>query len=326
MRHTLKHEPEFFLYYNNGVTIVCDSAEKVSRSGRDVLRLINPQIINGQQTTRTVFECSGGRSKATVLGRVISVPRETDSDAQRFETLVSRIVAATNWQNAIRPSDLRSNDRRQIEIERNLRKLDYQYLRKRQSKGEARRRAGVKHRFLVSKEELAQVVAASDLDPLIVRTGKEQLFEEPYYEDVFPNSDVNYYLPRYWLGRHVTRRAKGYPERGYAKWLVHYFVWQRLTSLLGSKSLKRLFWERSQRGFFKTLERAIDVAYRASSVYYRLKRGSGARQIDPSSFYKRVGHHTEFEKFWSRSVNKYRRRFNQAWSEFARELESLSME
>ena len=47
---------------------------------------------------------------------------------------VSKIVAATNWQNAIKASDLMSNDRRQIDLERNLRKLDYQYLRKRQSK------------------------------------------------------------------------------------------------------------------------------------------------------------------------------------------------
>ena len=55
-----------------------------------------------------------------------------------FETLVSRIVSATNWQNAIKPSDLMSNDRRQIEVERQFRKLDYLYIRKRMTKGEAR--------------------------------------------------------------------------------------------------------------------------------------------------------------------------------------------
>jgi hypothetical protein len=141
MKETLHKEPEFFWYYNNGVTIVCDSAEQVSHSGSKVLRLVNPQIINGQQTTRTLHECVGKSSKATVLVRVISVPRDSDPDAQRFENLVSRIVAATNWQNAIRASDLMANDRRQIELERNLRKLDYQYLSKRQSKGEAKRNA-----------------------------------------------------------------------------------------------------------------------------------------------------------------------------------------
>ena len=134
MKETLDTEPAFFWYYNNGVTVICDSAEQVSRGGNRVLRLANPQIINGQQTTRTLHECASKSSKSTVLVRVISVPRETDEEAQRFEKLVSQIVAATNWQNAIRASDLMANDRRQVELERNLRKRDYQYLRKRQTK------------------------------------------------------------------------------------------------------------------------------------------------------------------------------------------------
>ena len=74
MKETLDIEPEFFWYYNNGVTVVCDSAEQVSRGGNKVLRLTNPQIINGQQTTRTLHECASKSSKSTVLVRVISVP------------------------------------------------------------------------------------------------------------------------------------------------------------------------------------------------------------------------------------------------------------
>jgi hypothetical protein len=42
MQQTLEEEPEFFWYYNNGVTIVCDTAEQISRSGKKVLRLLNP--------------------------------------------------------------------------------------------------------------------------------------------------------------------------------------------------------------------------------------------------------------------------------------------
>jgi hypothetical protein len=326
MKDTLDNEPEFFWYYNNGVTIVCDSAEQVSRSGNKVLRLVNPQIINGQQTTRTLHECAAKSSKATVLVRVISVPRDTELDAQRFESLVSRIVAATNWQNAIRASDLMANDRRQVELERNLRKLDYQYLRKRQSKGEARRNAGVKHRFIITKEELAQVVAACDLDPLVVREGKEQLFEESYYGNVFPKSDPDYYLPRYWLGKHVSKQAKGFPERGYAKWLVTHFMWQRLSPLLGKRTLKQSFRMESESGPFTSLSRAATAAFRGSSAYYRANRGSGAKQVDPSSFFKRVGHHDAFEQFWRRPDNKHRAAFMKGWTAFENELDDLSNE
>jgi hypothetical protein len=241
MEVTLETEPEFFWYYNNGITIVCDAAERLSSGGRDIVRVTNPQVINGQQTTRTLHRTAPSNSRASVLVRVISVPRDDESDGVRFEKLVSKIVAATNWQNQIRASDLRVNDRRQIEIERNFRKIDYQYLRKRQTKGEARREAGVRHRFLISKEELAQAVAACDLDPAIVRGGKERLFEERNYFHVFPNADPLYYLARFWLADHVAYAAKGFPERAYAKWLVVHFMWHNASPLMASRSYKDAF-------------------------------------------------------------------------------------
>ncbi len=52
MRKTLNKEPQYFWYFNNGITIVCDSARKTSERGETILRVTNPQVINGQQTTR----------------------------------------------------------------------------------------------------------------------------------------------------------------------------------------------------------------------------------------------------------------------------------
>lgn len=323
MKQTLEKEPEYFWYYNNGVTIVCDSAEQVSRGGVTAIRLFNPQVINGQQTTRTLHQYAGKGSKAAVLVRVISVPRESENDGQRFESLVSQIVAATNWQNAIRPSDLMANDRRQIEIERNLRKLNYQYLRKRQSKGEAKREGGLKHRFLVTKEELAQVTAACDLDPLVVREGKEQLFEERYYPQVFPTSDADYYLSRYWLAKHVSRQAKGYPERAYAKWLVLHFVWNRLAPLLRQKAQKRSFRIESEKTLFDALGKAVESAFKGASAYYRSNRGAGEKQVDPSSFFKRMNHHKEFQNFWESASNKHGTTFAKALDSFNKKLGEL---
>lgn len=90
-------------------------------------------------------------------------------------------MKSTNWQNHIVPSDLIANDRRQIEIARQLRNLGYWYVRKRQTKGEARREAGGKQYHFIDKTELAQAVAGCDLDPAVVRKGKEKLFEEHMY-------------------------------------------------------------------------------------------------------------------------------------------------
>jgi hypothetical protein len=323
MEATLEKEPEYFWYYNNGITIVCDEATHESSRGQNILRVTNPQVINGQQTTRTLARKIGKGPRASVLVRVIRVPRDGSNDGNHFETLVSRIVSATNWQNAIRPSDLMSNDRRQIEIERQLRKLDYLYLRKRMTKGEARRAAGTRHLRLVKKDELAQAVAGCDLDPAIVREGKEYLFEERWYGQIFPTADPKYFLPRYWLQREVSYAARGYPERAYAKWLVLYFTWSRLEPHCRGRASAEAFagaCERDDSHLIRPLLRAIDLAYQEALRFYRKTRGAGQKAIDVSSFFKRHNLHKEFAKFWRGSSNKSRAKFQKAWSKFEQAL------
>jgi len=65
MARTVRNEPHNFWYYNNGVTIVCDEAKREIQGGIDVLRIEKPQVINGQQTTRTLNDTSS--TKASVL-------------------------------------------------------------------------------------------------------------------------------------------------------------------------------------------------------------------------------------------------------------------
>lgn len=67
MLATLNTEPDRFIDYNNGVTILCDEATKKSRKGKDILAVSNPQVINGQQTTRTLASRPDLASKASVL-------------------------------------------------------------------------------------------------------------------------------------------------------------------------------------------------------------------------------------------------------------------
>ncbi len=323
METTLAKEPEYFWYYNNGVTIVCDDAKQESSRGHNILRVTNPQVINGQQTVRTLTRAVRKGPRASVLVRVIRVPREGDDNANSFETLLSRIVSATNWQNAIRPSDLMSNDRRQIEMERHLRKLNYLYLRKRMTKGEARRAAGARHLRLVKKEELAQAVAGCDVDPSIVREGKERLFEERWYDQIFPTGDPNYYLSRYWLLRQVSYTARGYPERAYAKWVVLHFVWQSLDPICRARPRAEAFrqvCERTNGYVLNPMIRAIDAAFSAALRFYRNKRGSGRKAIDVSTFFQRRNLHKEFAKYWRGSRNKSRPGFNRAWANFRKEL------
>ncbi len=306
------------------MTIVCDSAQKIQERGREILRVENPQVINGQQTTRVLAGMDQTASRASVLVRVIRVPRGADQSGDGFEELVSRIVEATNWQNFIRASDLVSNDRRQILIEREFRKLGYQYLRKRQTKREARRSAGTQHRFLVKKEELAQAVAASKLDPALVRRGKEALFEEPYYSILFDSGDAHYYLTRYWLMRSVTYNARGYPERAYPKWVVLHFVWSRLGREIERRAIR--FEKACERpnahvDLLRPLDQAINAALNASLGFYRANRGgSGPRALAVSTFFQRRDLHRQFAKFWEQPGNRHKGAFTRGSERFIRAM------
>lgn len=310
MQATLEEEPENFFYYNNGVTIICDHAKKESEKGRDILRVRNPQIINGQQTTRTLSALPIQARKASVLIKVIQVPRDVREKEDGFESLVSAIVQGTNWQNPVKQSDLVVNDRKQIEIERELRKLGYLYLRKRQSKSEAKRVANVKYLKTIKKEEIARAVVACEMDPMLLRLGVENFFSEEQYHDVFPNVDPNFYLPRYWLMWHTNKVAKRHTQGGFSKWLVLNFMWSRFAHIVRASKRTvtfRKLCEKRDDYLYRNLHRAIDKVFIAARKYYLQNKGS----MTFLDFFKaKKGRDKEFQKFWQTPANKSGRLFD----------------
>lgn len=309
MRDTLAKEPDFFWYFNNGVTIVCDDIEIREGGVRAVAEIQNPQIINGQQTTRTLAE-SPSAARASVLVRAIKLPRE------KFD-LVSRIVVATNHQNKVSASDLRSNDRIQIELERALRRLGYNYLRKRMTKSEGRAAAGSLFRLVVKKDELAQAVAACELQPHLVRSAKEKLFEEGTYERIFSEDDPYFYLTRFLMARCVTQQARGNREKGYSKWLVVHAVWEQIGGDIGPR--RRAFVgviEANEDPAVKALRRLIDQYFTAVLRFYRANRGHGTDADDVYTFFKRKHQPRDFKEFLRKQPADSRKRLATASTEF----------
>ncbi len=329
MSETIRKEPERFWYYNNGVTIVCDWAQRSGHGGRSQLQVNNAQVINGQQTTR-VLSAVGHRG-ASVLVRVIAIPRSDQQERSAYDRVVSRIVEAMNWQNQIRPSDLMSNDPEQVRLERELRKRTYGYLRKRQSKGEARRLIRVKPHALIKKEELAQAVGACLVDPYEVRAGKERLFETDLYPKVFGHHRIDEYLTFYWLRQAVGYMSRGVSRRGYAKWVVLHFLWSRVSAHLSGPRRRDQF-IRSVEGFdwwsprLKPLCTAINAIFGAADRFYYRQRSVDGDVLDDSLFYKRRGQHTSFEAFWRTGKHPHRQRFNAALAKFAVRLEEADDE
>ena len=101
---TVETESDLFYIFNNGITIVCN---KASYNG-GILTIKGISVVNGAQTTGAIHAAGRDCAKNTsVLARVIVVDDET---------MIPRIVAANNTQNAIVAWDRRSNDAVQIRL------------------------------------------------------------------------------------------------------------------------------------------------------------------------------------------------------------------
>ena len=107
---TLNKEPEMFGLYNNGITIVVSDFS--ARDGS--LTLYDPYVVNGCQTTRTIWDVleqklnsgSSGESGATSQWRALAergvvVAKIVKSDSAQ----ISDITRYTNSQNAVREQD-----------------------------------------------------------------------------------------------------------------------------------------------------------------------------------------------------------------------------
>lgn len=296
MEETLRDEPEYFWYFNNGITILCDDAVEVNSSGRKVLRLRNPQVINGQQTTRTLKKMAKEAAFASVLVKVVKVPAKTGA----FEKLLSNIVAATNSQNTIKASDLMSNDSHQIELERGLKKLNYYYQRKRQTKGETRAITKNHYRFLLSKFDVAQSVMACEEDPAICKMG-ESLFAAPYYSIAFPSSDTRYFLVRYWIQKKVSEVAHGTAFYTYAKWHAIGYLWPRVKKNLKGSNAQELFVrnceKRTPTAEVLQIQKLTDLTFRAIKKFYLKNRKENGEEVPVATFFKKKQLLPKLEKF-----------------------------
>ena len=122
IRDTLRDEPQRFMAYNNGIVIVADelSAGKVPGGGMGILGLRGMQIVNGGQTTASLY-FTRKRHPEVDLGRV-RVPAKViilkSAVPEVEEALISEISRFANSQNAVRQSDLSANKPFHVEVEK----------------------------------------------------------------------------------------------------------------------------------------------------------------------------------------------------------------
>jgi hypothetical protein len=111
MKQTLSGDsPEHFFFYHNGITALCEQLSFDETTRKLTLRGLG--VVNGCQSLTTILACSErvkAHPEARVLVRFYEIPQRD---------LADKISIYTNSQSAVKPRDLRSNDKRIIALKK----------------------------------------------------------------------------------------------------------------------------------------------------------------------------------------------------------------
>lgn len=122
IRATILNEPGMFFAYNNGVTATAQSVEiGMTDSGLAIMRIVDLQIVNGGQTTASLFH-TRKRDRAD-LSQIFVQLKLSVIDSQQSETVVPRISEYANTQNRVNAADFFSNHPFHVRMEGFSRRL-----------------------------------------------------------------------------------------------------------------------------------------------------------------------------------------------------------
>lgn len=107
IRKTLREEPHRFLAYNNGLTATAESV-RLTPDGKAIACISDLQIVNGGQTTASIFHASQ-RDRADLSGVFVPLKLSVVHEAARLEQFVSFTAQYANSQNKINIADFSAN-------------------------------------------------------------------------------------------------------------------------------------------------------------------------------------------------------------------------
>jgi hypothetical protein len=189
-----------FWLYNNGITVVVQDFSFIEENGVAYLRATNPQIVNGAQTSSVLKEKRSSLEfgQVSVQAKIISVSISEDG-----KRVLSSVSEYTNSQSPVKISDLRSNDRRQIQLQAAFstvqKKVFYERRRGEWNSLEPAQRAPFQNRK-VSKEDVGQRYFAFIGNSAKSVVHKNCIFENPDEQKAFdPSISAHAYLLAYEL-------------------------------------------------------------------------------------------------------------------------------
>lgn len=199
MRATILNEPHMFFAYNNGITATAQEVETdVSGTGLQITRIKDLQIVNGGQTTASLFH-THRKDKAT-LDSIFVQMKLAVIDSQESESVVPRISEYANTQNRVNAADFFSNHPFHIRMEEFSRRIwspaqqgeqretkwFYERARGQYADAQAKLTTGEQRRFkaenpksqMFTKTDLAKFENVWDEHPKCVNLGAQKNFAQ----------------------------------------------------------------------------------------------------------------------------------------------------
>lgn len=190
MKEVLRSEPEKFVYFNNGIKLLCSQISKKTIHGLDrntgIFTLKGVSLVNGAQTAGSIAsilaENPSAVGKANVFIHMIDL-------GEADEEQISKITRYTNTQNRIGPKDFAALDPQQERIKTDLSFSEIEYLYKTGASVE-----DPAHQVSIDEAIVAQACSLEDLSRVaLVKRNIGALTEDinkPPYTQLF-NSGTN---------------------------------------------------------------------------------------------------------------------------------------
>lgn len=119
IRKTINEEPGMFFAYNNGLTATAEAVE--TNSDKQITKITNFQIVNGGQTTASLFNTK--KTDKVDLNDIFVQMKLTVINDDRVNDVVPNISKYANTQNKVSDADFFSNDIYHIRMEEKSRRI-----------------------------------------------------------------------------------------------------------------------------------------------------------------------------------------------------------
>jgi len=117
IRDTIRNEPHMFLAFNNGIAATADDHIELDETGHFVNKISNLQIVNGGQTTASIYN-TAKKEKVDISNIFVQVKFSIIEKPDQYSDIVSRISRYANTQNKVNDADFSANNPALIAFEK----------------------------------------------------------------------------------------------------------------------------------------------------------------------------------------------------------------